>query len=80
MKKLAALLILPVMVFNLAAQNIGIGTNTPNASALLEIKANNKGLLIPRTSTSSRTAIDAPAKGLLVYDTCLLYTSPSPRD
>src|ERR1017187_2080901 len=51
------------------AQNIGIGTTTPNASSILEIKASSKGLLIPRTSTTSRTAIVNPAKGLIVYDT-----------
>jgi trimeric autotransporter adhesin len=53
----------------LFAQNIGIGTTTPNASSILEIKASNKGLLIPRTSTTSRIAIVNPAKGLMVYDT-----------
>ncbi|MEO7311798.1 MAG: tail fiber domain-containing protein [Chitinophagaceae bacterium] len=52
-----------------ATQNVGIGTNAPHASAALEIKATNKGLLIPRTSTASRTAIVTPAKGLIVYDT-----------
>ena len=51
------------------AQNIGIGTATPAASAALEIKASNKGILVPRTSSSSRNAITSPAKGLQVYDT-----------
>ena len=40
-----------------------------NASAILEIKASNKGLLIPRTSTATRAAIVNPAKGLIIYDT-----------
>jgi len=52
-----------------AAQNIGIGTNTPDASALLDIKSSGKGLLIPRTSTAGRLIIANPAKGLMVYDT-----------
>ena len=56
-------------VFLSMAQNVGIGTNTPAASAALEIKASNKGLLIPRTSTASRTGIASPAKGLMLYDT-----------
>jgi hypothetical protein len=51
------------------AQSVGIGTNSPQTSALLEIRSTNKGLLIPRTSSSSRLAIANPAKGLLVYDT-----------
>src|SRR6185436_504730 len=50
-------------------QNIGINTNTPHATAALEIKASDKGMLIPRTSTISRTAIVNPAKGLILYDT-----------
>ncbi len=51
------------------AQNIGIGTNTPNPSAALEISSNNKGLLIPRSTIGGILAIANPAKGLLVLDT-----------
>jgi len=57
---------------SLYAQNIGINSDgsTPDANAMLDIKASNKGLLIPRTSTTSRIAIPN-TKGLLVYDTTL---------
>jgi len=48
----------------LAQDNVGIGTVTPDPSALLEIQALNKGLLIPRTDT---LAITNPATGLLIY-------------
>ncbi len=51
--------------FNYA--QIGIGTNTPNASAQLEISSTNKGLLPPRMNQNQRTAIASPANGLLVY-------------
>ncbi len=51
------------------AQSVGIGNATPDASAMLDIKSSGKGLLIPRTSSSSRTAIINPAKGLTIYDT-----------
>jgi len=51
-----------------SAQSVGIGTTTPVASAALQISSINKGLLIPRLSTAARTAIAAPANGLLVYD------------
>ena len=51
------------------AQSVGINTTTPNGSAILDIKSNNKGVLLPRTSTTSRNAILSPAKGLLLYDT-----------
>jgi trimeric autotransporter adhesin len=69
MKSLHLLILFAGNCLYLFGQNIGIGTNAPHASALLEIKANNKGLLIPRTSTVSRTGIIDPAKGLLLYDT-----------
>jgi hypothetical protein len=52
-----------------AQQNVGIGTTTPNNSAILDLTATNKGLLVPRMTTAQRIAIVAPATGLLVYDT-----------
>ena len=55
---------------------------TPDNSALLDVQSTQKGILIPRMSSSERNAIPTPAMGLMVFDnnTCLLYTSPSPRD
>jgi hypothetical protein len=52
-----------------AQSNIGIGTNTPNASAILDVNSTNKGLLIPRMTTAQRNDIVSPANGLLVFDT-----------
>lgn len=69
MKKLFTIVISFFFIVTGKAQNIGIGTSAPNTSSILELKASNKGLLIPRTSTISRTAIINPAKGLLLYDT-----------
>lgn len=61
---------LACLLFALKSQaQVGIGTTTPHASAQLELKSDAKGLLIPRLSTTQRTAIAAPAKGLMVYDT-----------
>lgn len=54
------------------AQNSGIGTTKPDASAQLEVNATNKGLLIPRLSLSSTTVaapVTAPATGLTVFNT-----------
>ncbi len=48
----------------------GIGTNTPNTSAKLDVFSDNKGFLPPRVSLSSvsdQTTIPSPATGLLVY-------------
>ena len=48
----------------LAQQNVGIGTTTPNSSAMLDIVSTTKGVLIPRAETS---AISSPVAGLIVY-------------
>lgn len=52
-----------------AQQNVGIGITTPDASAILDLTATDKGMLVPRMTSVQRTAIAAPAAGLLVYDT-----------
>ena len=54
---------------NLFAQNVGIGTNTPNSSALLDLSDTTKGILIPRMTEVQRLAIQNPAVGLMVYQT-----------
>ena len=53
---------------HLKAQNVGIGTSTPDASAALEVKSTDKGLLIPRLTSAARVLITTPAAGLMVYD------------
>ncbi len=52
-----------------AQQNVGIGTHTPDVTAILDLTSSDKGLLIPRMTTLQRTSILSPATGLLVYDT-----------
>lgn len=71
MKKLLLLSALAVLMnVDLFAQNnVGIGTNTPDASAILEMSSTNQGALVPRMTTAQRNAIAAPANGLLVFDT-----------
>jgi hypothetical protein len=70
MKKIFFCMVVPVLYSTLvAAQSIGINTTTPHASAILDVKSNTKGMLIPRTSSTSRMAIANPAKGLMIYDT-----------
>jgi hypothetical protein len=53
----------------LAAQNIGIGTTTPNASAQLDVSSTTKGILIPRMSDAEKNAIPSPAQVLIVFNT-----------
>lgn len=60
--------------FSLNAQtgSVGINTNNPNPSAVLDINSANKGLLIPRVSLQSlsdASTVPSPANGLFVYNT-----------
>ena len=48
---------------------VGIGTNTPHASAAVEVKSTTQGMLVPRMTEAQRVAIAAPATGLLLYQT-----------
>ncbi|MEP7232820.1 MAG: hypothetical protein ABI691_21350 [Ginsengibacter sp.] len=51
------------------AQNVGIGTLTPDASAQLDISSTDKGMLVPRMTSAQRNAVVTPATGLLIYQT-----------
>lgn len=53
------------------AQNIAINTDgtAADASSILDVKSTTKGMLVPRMTTTQRTAITSPATGLLVFDT-----------
>lgn len=56
--------------------SVGIGTITPAPTALLDINANNKGVLVPRLTAVQRMAISSPANSLLVFDSdssCFFY-------
>jgi hypothetical protein len=64
-------LFFPILFIFLAsvsdAQNVGIGTTTPDPSAMLHISGTQKGLLIPVMDSFQRNAIASPAQGLLIY-------------
>ncbi len=60
-----------IVTVSIKAQ-VGVGTNSPNGSSMLEINATNKGVLIPRvtlTGSTDATTIATPATSLLVYNT-----------
>ena len=70
MRKFIFLFTLTAHLVSADAQNVSISTDAsaPHASAILDIKSNNKGLLIPNMSSAQRNDIVGPATGLLVYD------------
>jgi len=58
------------------SQNVGIGTNTPNAKSVLDIQATDKGILFPRLTNAQQNAISNPPNGLHIYnvdDHCLNF-------
>lgn len=55
---------------------MGIGTTTPDQSAILDLSSTEQGLLPPRLTTTERDLIADPAEGLVIYNTtdkCLQY-------
>jgi trimeric autotransporter adhesin len=68
MKKIIVVLLFIAAHKMVMAQNVGIGTSTPEASAMLDVTSATKGMLVPRMLTAQRTAIVSPARGLLVFD------------
>ena len=53
----------------LSYAQVGINTNTPDASSALEIESTTGGILIPRMTETQRDAIALPASGLMIYQT-----------
>ena len=69
MKKIKWFVLVTVLFnANYIGAQIGIGTNIPNPSSLLDISSTTKGLLIPRLTTVQRTTIQSPALGLIIYN------------
>jgi uncharacterized protein (TIGR02145 family) len=65
-KTIVTFIITGFFSFNNYAQ-VGIGTNTPNSSAILEVKSDSKGFLPPRMSYQQKIAIASPIAGLLIW-------------
>jgi len=68
----------------IAQNNVGIGTVTPDPSAILDLSTSNKGFLAPRLTAAQRLTIVNPVDGLLVYDKdslCFFYYKipPAPQ-
>ena len=75
MKKLSKIFItIAITTFSLSyVANAQVAINTdgssPDSSAGLDVKFNNKGFLLPRLSAAEIAAISSPANGLQVYNT-----------
>ncbi|MCP4438795.1 MAG: hypothetical protein GY810_07610 [Aureispira sp.] len=71
--QLLLLFFLVIAIANLQAQNVGIGTNAPDASAKLHLLDANRGFLMTKVSlsniTNGTTPVNTPATGLLVWNT-----------
>ena len=64
--------ILPLFYSTALMGQVGIGTSTPDPSAILQVESTNKGVLPPQVSLVSvndNTTIVNPAKGLVVMNT-----------
>ena len=67
MKKIT---LITLMLFTaLSYAQVGINTNTPDASSVLDIESTTGGILIPRLTEIQRDAISSPATGLMIYQT-----------
>ena len=68
MKSMIIIVLTSVSIGFTHAQNVGIGTNTPHASAVLDVSSTSKGFLPPKMTTAQRNAIVSPAVGLTIYN------------
>jgi hypothetical protein len=66
-----------LLSFSVIAQNnVGIGTTTPDPSAVLDVSSSTKGMLVPRLNALQRLGLNNPYHSLLVFDTdssCFFY-------
>lgn len=69
-----------LITIGLSAQ-VGIGTNSPDPSAVLEMQTTDQAFMPPRMTTGDREQINLPAKGLIIYNLtehCLQYNFGTP--
>ncbi|MEO7310428.1 MAG: FG-GAP repeat protein [Chitinophagaceae bacterium] len=77
MKQILSFFLLALGFLPAVSQTVGIGTTTPNSSAILDVQSSTKGILVPRialTAANSATPVTAPADALLVYNTATAGT------
>lgn len=69
MKNSSYLYLLVFLCMNFVSAQVGIGTESPASTSILDIQSTTTGVLLPRMTTAQRTAITTPANGLTVFDT-----------
>ncbi len=53
---------------DLSTHNVGMGTTSPNSSAILDLSSTSKGFLPPRMTRAERDLMNNPPEGLVIYD------------
>ena len=51
-----------------ATGNVGIGTASPNANAILDVTSTTKAFMPPRMTTTQRDAVSSPTAGMVIYN------------
>jgi hypothetical protein len=71
--KLILMITVTLVILNCQSFAQGVAINSdnsaPDPSAMLDVKATDKGMLIPRMTQVQRNAIASPAPGLIIYQT-----------
>ena len=68
-KKLLLSALVVLLFSGVSIAQVGIGTNTPSASAQLDVSSTERGFLPPRMTSAQRDLIATPATGLLIFQT-----------
>ncbi|GAB2626363.1 hypothetical protein [Belliella aquatica] len=58
-----------ILISVVSYAQVGIGTDNPDNSAMLQVASSEKGFLLPQMTSTQRNAVSSPANGLQVYDT-----------
>lgn len=68
-KKLLLSAFVVLLLSGVSLAQVGIGINTPEPSAQLDVSSTERGFLPPRMTSAQRNLIASPATGLLIFQT-----------